>query len=238
MQIILLSLLCLSASAIGTVTGFGTSTIMLPLVIIYYPAQEALLFVSLLHWITGFTRLVLFRHGFDLRLVLSFGLAGIVTSYFGAKMAFHINEGLLTKIVGSFLLAYALFLILMPKFRMRFTIASGLSSGLLSGYLAGLFGMGGAVRAAFLSAFDLPKAVYLANSALILVLIDSTRVITYFSEGAGFRSICSWQLFFFYMVCSMLGVKLGELLVRRVPQDLFRYCVAGLLLVLGLRLLF
>ncbi len=236
-EIILLSSLCLLASAAGTVTGFGTSTIMMPFIMMFFPVQEALFFVSLLHWITGFTRLALFREGFDLRLVASFGLAGIVTSYYGALMAFHIDEVLLTRTVAGFLLAYALFLFFSPQFKIKFSIASGVSSGLVSGFLAGLFGIGGAVRAAFLSAFDLPKTVYLANSALILVLIDSTRVITYMREGASFASIASPALFIVYMLASMIGVKLGEKLVRIIPQKQFRYGVAGLLLLLGVRLL-
>jgi uncharacterized membrane protein YfcA len=237
MEIILLSILCLFASTAGTITGFGTSTIIMPFVMMFFPVQEALFFVALLHWVTGLTRLVLFREGFNLKLVLSFGIAGMITSYYGALMAFHIDETLLTRGVASFLLAYSLFLIYAPQFKLKFSIASSIGSGLVSGFLAGLFGIGGAIRAAFLSAYDFPKAVYLANSALILVLIDSTRVITYLQQGARFDSICSPALLVFYMLISMIGVKLGERLVRRIPQHLFRYFVAGLLLILGLKLL-
>ena len=229
--------LCFLASAAGTVTGFGTSTIIMPFIMIFFPVQEALFFVSILHWVTGFTRLLIFRGGFNLKLILSFGLAGMLTSYYGALAAFHIDTMLLTKIVACFLLAYSLFLIFSPQFKIKFTLLSSLSSGLVSGFLAGLFGIGGAIRAAFLSAFDFPKAVYLANSALILVLIDSTRVITYFQQGARIDSIASPQLLLLYILVSILGVKFGEWLVGRIPQQQFRYWVAGLLCILGLKLL-
>jgi len=44
-----------------------------------------------------------------------------------------------------------------------------IAGGALSGFFAGIFGVGGAVRATFLTVFDLPKAAYLATSGSIAV---------------------------------------------------------------------
>jgi len=40
------------------------------------------------------------------------------------------------------------------------TNVTAVCGGMLSGLFAGFFGVGGAVRGAFLTAFDLPKEVY------------------------------------------------------------------------------
>ncbi len=237
-EFIQLSLLCYIASALGTISGFGTSTIMMPLVMLYYPLQDSLFFVSILHWVNGITRLFLFREGFDLKLILSFGLAGMLASFYGAHLAFQIDEAKLMDYVAYFLIAYSVFLVFSPKFKIRFKLNVGLGFGLISGFLAGLFAMGGAIRAAFLAAFDLPKAVYLANSALILVLIDSTRLFTYISEGASYSKICTTSILFLYILFSIFGVKTGELLVHRIPQTQFRYGIALMLCLLGLKLIF
>jgi hypothetical protein len=45
-QTILLCLLTLIASVIGTATGFGTSTVMIPVMVLFVPLPVALLFVG------------------------------------------------------------------------------------------------------------------------------------------------------------------------------------------------
>ena len=236
MEITLLSLICFMASAIGTVTGFGTVIIMTPLLLIYYPLHEIIYFAAILHFVNGLTRLILFRQGFDLRLILSFGLAGFVASFAGASLAFKVSELALIQFTAVFLTSYSIYLLFNPKFKLAFNPIVGAASGAASGFVAGLCGMGGAIRAAFLATFDLPKAVYLANSALMMVLVDTSRLAAYISQGASFSAIATPQLLIVYILVSILGVRSGEFLVRRIPQSLFRYCVASLLLLLGLKL--
>ena len=58
-----------------------------------------------------------------------------------------------------------------------------LLGGALSGFFSDIFGVGGAVRSTFLSAYDLPKSVFLFTSRVIGLLIDSSRVTQYFISG-------------------------------------------------------
>lgn len=48
-QTILLCVLTLIASGIGTATGFGTSTVMIPILVLFVPIPIALLFVGIIH---------------------------------------------------------------------------------------------------------------------------------------------------------------------------------------------
>lgn len=47
MQILWLSLLTLAAAMVGTATGFGTSTIMVPVLSLFVPMPVVLLFVGI-----------------------------------------------------------------------------------------------------------------------------------------------------------------------------------------------
>ena len=46
MDILLLAVLTVVASAIGTITGFGTSTMMVPVLVAFFPLPQALLLVG------------------------------------------------------------------------------------------------------------------------------------------------------------------------------------------------
>ena len=235
---LLLGLLILIASILGTITGFGTSTIMMPVLMFYYPTAEVLFFVSIIHWFNALWRLILFRKGFDLKLVMSFGLVGMIAAYFGAKTFFIVDEVLIRKSIAGFLFAYAVFLGLNPKFKISFNYFTGSIGGALSGFVAGIFGMGGAIRGAFLSAFNLPKAIYLANSALLLILIDSSRLYSYFQEGLKLDNLLGLS-YIDLLVCvlvSFAGVQSGKMIVDKIPQDKFRIGIALFLLVIAVKL--
>ena len=63
---LLLFLLTFCASAIGTATGFGTATIMLPVLALFMPGATALLFVGIIHLAGDLWKVLLFKKGFTL----------------------------------------------------------------------------------------------------------------------------------------------------------------------------
>jgi len=115
----MLWMICLTfvAAIIGTISGFGMSTIMVPILAGFLPLPEVLLFVGVIHWFNNLWKVLLFRRGFDWRLLCAFGLPGIVFSFVGASLLLVIHTALLTKILGCFLLLYVAFLFFRPQFR-------------------------------------------------------------------------------------------------------------------------
>ena len=206
---------------------------------VFFPTAEALLFVSMIHWFNAIWRLIAFREGFHIKLVLSYGIVGIIAAHFGAKTFFVIDEDLVKKVIAGFLLFYSFFLYFKPSFRLKFTMFNSAIAGSISGFIAGLIGMGGSIRGAFLSAFNFEKTVYLANAALILVLIDSSRMATYVSQGLSFENLLgmSWTQIFTSIACSFIGVQIGKRIVTNIPQKFFRIVIAVFLLAIGIKLL-
>ena len=109
--------------------------------------------------------------------------------------------------------------------------------GGLSGFFAGMFGVGGAIRSAFLSAFDLPKAIFIATAGAIGLLVDSTRIITYFTGGATLPRELWYGLILFIPV-SYLGAQIAKKVIDRIPQNKFRIVIAVFLLAIGIKLIF
>ena len=236
MEISFLLAAVIVASCFGTMTGFGTSTIMVPILLIFYPLPQTLLFVGIIHWFGNIWKLVLFRKGFQWKLVLSFGIPGIAGTYLGASLLFNISGVILSRILGAFLIGYVVYLFVKGSFRIKPSLAVGACGGALSGFFAGLFGIGGAVRGLFLMAFDLPKEVYITTAGAIALIIDTTRLVKYVSEGVQLERLLLWGLTVF-IPASFLGARLAKSVVDKIPQEHFRKVVAVFLLLIGVKLI-
>ena len=236
MEILYIAILTLIAAAIGTITGFGTSTLMIPVLVIFFPPVEAIFLVSIIHWFGNIWKVAFFRSGFNLRLLLLFGAVGLITSYLGAYISLGANGQILLRLLGTFLGGYALFLLFQSKFKIPAGNLTAVSGGALSGFFAGMFGIGGAIRSAFLTAFDLPKAVYIATAGAIGLLVDSTRIITYFTGGATLPKELWYGLLLFIPI-SFVGAQIAKKFVDKIPQNKFRIVIAVFLFVIGLKLI-
>ncbi len=235
-QVFLLGLLTLAASAVGTATGFGTSTVMVPVMTLFVPMPVVLLFVGVIHLFGDVWKVLLFKRGFDWRLIIAFGAAGIAASYVGASLSLRVDSLPLKRILGGFLVGYVAFILLRPQWRLPKTTPTAVSGGLLSGLFAGFFGVGGAVRGAFLAAFDLPKAVYIFTSGVIALFIDVTRVSRYFAGGTRLPGDLLAALAVSIPI-SFAGAWLAKHLVERVPQEFFRRFIGVFLALVGAKLL-
>ena len=233
---ILLCILTLVASAIGTATGFGTSTVMIPVMVLFVPLPVALLFVGIIHLAGDVWKVLLFKRGIDLKLILGFGLSGIAAGFLGAYLSMHAEGFPLKRILGVFLIIYAVFLWLKRKWSLPKTNTTAVCGGLLSGLCAGLFGVGGSVRGAFLMAFNLPKEIYIFTSGLIALFIDIARIIEYIRSGTRLNHDLLIALILGIPI-SFAGAYLTKKSLDKLPQKLFRVFVAVFLALVGAKLL-
>jgi len=236
MQILYIALLTIVASGVGTLTGFGTSTIMVPVLLLFLPLPQTLLLVGVVHWFGDIWKMVFFRQGFRWKLILGFGIAGVIASYLGANIVFSVSETLLSQILGGFLLAYVIFLFFKPNFKVPRRPTTAITGGTFSGFFAGIFGVGGAIRGAFLSAYDLKKAVYISTAGAIAFVIDITRITTYIINDVTLSSTLLWG-FLAFVPASFIGAALAKKIVDHIPQDKFRMVIAVFLLLIAIKYL-
>lgn len=236
MELFFIALITLIATGVGTVTGFGSSTIMLPLLLLFYSLPESLLLAGIVHIFNDVWKVGLFKNGLRWRLILEFGIPGVIFSFLGARLIFSIPESIGNMALGIFFIAYVVFLIFHPKFKIKHKGWTASVGGALSGFSAGIFGLGGAIRSAFLSAFDLPKEVYIATIGAIALFTDIIRVLTYYEGGARLSSILTYGLILIIPI-SFIGAKLGKNVLHKIPQNRFRMVIAGFLLLVGLKLI-
>ncbi|MGB9940160.1 sulfite exporter TauE/SafE family protein [Methanosarcina sp.] len=234
-EIIYIALLTLLASTIGTLAGFGISTIMVPVLLITLPLPQTLLLVGIIHWFNDIWKILLFREGIRWKLFLAFGLPGIFASFLGSSLSLKISREILSRALGAFLIAYVLFITFNRTFKLSQKLSVATSSGALTGFFAGIFGIGGEINAVALSAFNLEKAVYVATAGAIAFMIDSTRIVTYIGGGVRLEPVLL-SGFLIFIPASLIGATLGKKGVEKIPQEKFRNFVAVFIFFMGLKL--
>src|SRR3989338_7971780 len=229
MEIFLITVLTFVAALVGTVTGFGIGTVMIPVMAAFYSLPQTLLFVGVIHLFGSLWKVLLFRDGVNWKIIIAFGITAVIASFIGASITIQASETLLKSVLGFFLVAYAVSVFVKPGFALPKKSGTLAVGGAVSGFTSGIFGIGGETRAAALSAFNLPKAVFLATSGVLGLFVDASRLATYLGGGIRLEPFFLWGLLIFVPV-SFVGAKIAQKIVQKIPQNKFRKVVAVFLL--------
>jgi hypothetical protein len=238
MEIAYLTILTFFASTVGTMTGFGISTVMVPVVLLFLPLPETLLLVGVIHWFGDIWKMYFFKKGIDWKLLFYFGIPGVFMAYYGATLVLSLPTEILSRFVGGVLILYVLFLLIRPAFKLKQSLITAGLGGAGSGFLGGITGVGGgALRSVVLTAFNIPKSTYIFTSGLLGAVIDASRITTYFLGGTKISPNLAWG-FLAFIPASLMGAWIAKRIVDNLPQKVFRSIIAVFLLVLGLKFVF
>lgn len=216
-------LLALLAEIIGTVSGFGSSILFVPLASLFFDFTTVLGITAVFHVFSNLAKIYLFREGLDKKIAFRLGLPAVLFVIIGAILTRYISRESGELIMNIVLLLLALVLIFFSSIKINPSNKNLVIGGIASGFLAGLIGTGGAVRGLTLMAFNLEKSIYIATSAFIDFGVDSSRAIVYIYNG--FFTYAEVRLIPFLIIISIIGSWVGKLLLGHVPQVYFKYIV-------------
>lgn len=208
---------------IGTVAGFGTSTVFLPFALFFVDFKTALVLVAISHVSGNIGATAFFRHGLDKKLILLFGVSGVILTIIGAYFVVYIPQNILQIILGIFLLIFSIYSLLKPNYKVKAGNKNTIIGGSISGFLQGLMGIGGPLRGAFLISYNLEKYKYIATLAVIAVAIDLTRIPIYFANN-----LLEPQYYYYIpppIIIGILGSYAGKRIVNIIPQKEFKKIV-------------
>lgn len=215
---------------IGTVAGFGSSTIFLPISLFFVDFKTALILVAIFHFFGNIGRVSFFKHGLDKKMLLLFGVPSILLGILGASLVGILPQSTLKMILGTFLIIISGSFLFKPKLAFPTNTKSVLFGGGISGFITGLVGTGGALRATFLTGFSLDKARYIATAAVIALGTDATRIPVYVSQG--FLADQYYYYIPILFVTAIGGSFIGRRIVKRIDQEKFKKIVLiGIILV-------
>lgn len=211
------------AEIIGTMAGFGSSTIFLPLALFFVDFKTAIVLVAIFHLFGNIGRVTFFRHGFDKRIILQFGVPSVLLSLLGAFLIGIIPQPTLKLILGMFLIITSGSFLAKPGLKFPANTGTFVAGGSGTGFITALVGTGGALRATILQGFNIEKAKYIATAATIALVTDFTRIPIYISQGFLTEQYYLYLPMLFGI--ALAGSFVGRRIVAKINQELFRKMV-------------
>jgi uncharacterized membrane protein YfcA len=214
---------------IGTVSGFGSSILFVPIASLYFDFTTVLGITAVFHVFSNLSKIALFRNGINKEIVLKLGIPAVIFVTIGALLTSYIPVKQMELTMNIMLILLAIYLLINFNKKLKQTNRNLYIGGSVSGFLAGLVGTGGAIRGITLTAFQLQKDVFIATSAFIDLEVDSSRAIVYISSGYFDKKYLI--LIPFLIIVSFLGSYIGKIILKYTSDKLFRYFV--LLIIIG-----
>jgi uncharacterized membrane protein YfcA len=220
-------LLALLAEIIGTVSGFGSSILFVPLASLFIDFKLVLGITAVFHVFSNLSKIFLFQKGINKTIALKLGIPAVIFVILGAILTKYIPLKEIELSMNIIILALTIFLLSGASKKIKQTNFNLYSGGIISGFLAGLIGTGGAIRGITLAAFGLEKDIFIATSALIDLGVDSSRAVVYILQGYFLQE--HLILIPFLIVIALLGSYLGKKVLTFIPEKYFHYVVLGVI---------
>ena len=230
-EMILFFLLALIAEIAGTLSGFGSSVLFVPIATYFFDFHTVLGITALFHISSNLSKIYFFRKGINRRIVTWMGIPAIIFVSLGAYLSKEIDTAILETVLAIFLIVFSILFLFTRNISFAIGRTNSLAGGVLSGFLAGLVGTGGAIRGMVLSAFNLTKDTFISTSAFIDFGVDFSRGIVYTMNG--FVALSILPIVAGLLVVSFVGTYIGKRLLERVSEDQFRVIVLVMILLVG-----
>jgi uncharacterized protein len=250
MTYFIVGITALLASGLTLFSGFGLNTILLPVFVLFFPIEIAVVMTAFVHIANNAFKLAIVGGKVDLKVALRFGLPAIITAYAGAWLltklsslpaitTYSINQytfniTAINVIIGILMIAFSVFELL-PRFEKMEIDEKWLPlGGLISGFFGGLSGHQGAVRSVFLSKAKLDKESFIATGIIISFMIDITRLSVYFGDIARIGINADWYLVGAAMLSAFAGAFIGSRFIKKITFNSIRMLVGVMLISLGI----
>jgi len=222
----LFGVLALVAEIIGTISGFGSSILFVPIAALFFDFKTVLGITAVFHVFSNLSKIALFRDGVDKNISAKLGIPAIIFVIVGALLTNFLPTKPLELLMSLILVSLSIYLITHIDKKLEPSDRNMYIGGILSGLFAGLVGTGGAIRGITLSAFALPKQIFIATSALIDLGVDTSRAVVYVASGYFDQKYL--VLIPLLIGISILGSYTGKLILNYASEKTFRYMVLAI----------
>jgi uncharacterized protein len=229
---ILLAAASVIAGAIASVAGFGIGSVLTPVLALRLETRLAVAAVSIPHFLGTLLRFVRLRAHVDRRVLLRFGVASAAGGLTGALANARLPLRVLGLVFGALLIFAGISELTGFMARARFSKRTAAFAGILSGFFGGLVGNQGGIRSAALLRFDVSREAFVATATAVGLIVDGLRMPVYLINY-GSTLMTYARLIAIATAGVLFGTVVGEHVLRRLPETMFRRVVALLLIVLG-----
>lgn len=232
---LLILVLGVVAGTVGGVVGFGSSVMLMPVLVLTFGPKEAVPLMALAALMANVSRAAVWWREIDWKVNAVYCLPAVPAAALGARTLVTLDARLVEAALGAF------FILMIPV--RRWLTARGLSIGLPGmalvgaaiGFLTGMVATTGPINTPFFLAYGLTKGAYLSTEALGSAAISLTKAGVFHAFGA----LPVETLLRGLVIGSslMLGSWLAKRLVLAMDAAQFRALLEALMLVAGVVLI-
>ncbi len=225
----------LVAGVLGGVIGFGTTILLMPLLVHFYGPMQAVPIIALVAIVANLTRVLLWLRAINWRVCAVYSATAVPGVVLGANTLVQFNPRLIELMLGGFLL------LMIPARRWLRRQAFQLSLGHMAvvggviGYLTGLVATTGAINTPFFLAFGLTKGAYIGTEAASSLAVFLAKGLTFHQLGVIDRHAIAQGLLIGVFV--LAGSTLSKRLVLQLPEVYFLRLMEGVMVVSGVSIL-
>ena len=252
MELIIVCVAALLASALTLFSGFGVGTLLMPVIALFFPLEVAIAMTAIVHLTNNLFKIGLLGRKAELSVLLKFGIPAVIAAFVGAGLLNWLGKMeplyqytvfgrefqiFALKLVIGFLIVSFVALELSPSFSKVALPRKWLSlGGVISGFFGGLSGHQGAFRSMFLMKIGLDKEAFVATGVVIAVMVDLSRMVVYGARLSSQSSMVEWPLVIAASVSAFAGAYFGARLLKKVTIRSVQLIVSVLLIVVGVGL--
>lgn len=225
----------LVAGTIGGIVGFGSSIMLMPVLIIVFGPLKAVPVMAIAALMANLSRVMVWWREVDWRLTAAYSATGIPAAALGATTLLILPPRTVEGVLGVFFIAMIPARRWLLAHSMRLTLWHMAAVGAVIGYLSGIVVSTGPINTPFFLAYGLVKGAFLATEAAGSLAVYLTKAIVFRSFGA-----LPWDTFVQGLIVGsslMAGSFLAKRFVLQMDAERFRLLMDALLLLSGLTML-
>ncbi|MES2509917.1 MAG: sulfite exporter TauE/SafE family protein [Pseudomonadota bacterium] len=235
MTYLLVLVVGLIAGTISGIVGFGSSIMLMPVLVIAFGPREAVPIMAVAAIMANLSRVAVWWRDVNWRVVGVYALTGVPAAALGARTLLVLQPRIVEIVLGVFFIA------MIPMRRWLATRSFKLKLwhfavvGAVIGFLTGIVVSTGPVNAPFFLAHGLVKGAFLGTEAMASLTVYVSKSLVFHSYGAlPLQAVMQGLI----IGCSLTaGSFIAKRFVLSLEAEQFRLLMDGLLLASGLAML-
>jgi uncharacterized protein len=235
MDWILVLVIGLVAGTLGGIVGFGTSIMLLPVLVIMFGPLEAVPMMAVTALMANLSRVIAWWREVDWPVCAAYSITGVPFAALGATTLLSLSTQLIELCLGGF------FILMIPA--RRWLQASGLKVrlwhmsviGAAIGFLTGIVVSTGPINTPFFLSYGLVKGAFLSTEAMSSLAVYASKAAVFTGFGA-----LTWAILWKGLIVGssvMAGAWVAKRFVLRMEPQQFRLLMDGLMLMAGVTML-
>jgi uncharacterized protein len=225
----------LIAGTISGIVGFGSSIMLMPVLVIAFGPREAVPIMAVAAIMANLSRVAVWWRVIDWRVVGVYAITGIPAAAFGARTLLVLPPRLVEVVLAVFFIAMIPMRRWLAARNFKLQLWHMAAVGAVIGFLTGIVVSTGPINTPFFLAYGLVKGAFLGTEAMASLAVYVTKSLVFRSYGALPLTAIVQGLI---IGCSLMaGSFIAKRFVLSLEPDKFRLLMDALLLVSGLTML-